>query len=96
MKKSIINFLKRIIKTLKKRVVITAFSMLLIPVIGKAMAKQFINDILDLNLTILMNIISKIANGVINNIDIFFSAGSFISAFFDYYSDKKLNGYITV
>ncbi|MEE0966033.1 MAG: DNRLRE domain-containing protein [Bacilli bacterium] len=94
--KSIRNFLKGLIKAFKKKVVITAFSMLLIPVIGKAMAKQFINDILDLNLTILMNIISKIANGVINNIDIFFSAGSFISAFFDYYSDKKLNGYITV
>ena len=91
MKKSIINFLKRIIKTLKKRVVITAFSMLLIPIIGKSIAKQFINDILDLNINMLMNIISKIANLAINNIDIFFSAGSFISAFFDYYSDKKLN-----
>lgn len=96
MKKSIINFLKRIIKTLKKRVVITAFSMLLIPIIGKSIAKQFINDILDLNINMLMNIISKIANLAINNIDIFFSAGSFISAFFDYYSDKKLNGYITI
>ena len=94
--KSIINLFKGIIKLIKKKTIITAFMMVFIPKIGKTVAKLFLEDIKSLNATIIVNLLSKIGNMCIENIDIFFSAGSFIAGFFDYYSDKKLNGYITI